>query len=397
MKPLHVLDHSLPSLDGYAIRSGHIVNFQAGMGFTPVVVTSSQQEDSNGAVDVIEGIKHYRSVNYKESSIPFYRELKRIKRMAGKIDEVVSKENPDLIHAHSPCLWGAAAARVAKRRSLPFVYEIRGFWEDAAVDRGFTTETSLRYRFTRWLETKVAKSANVVTTIAEHMREDLIERGIAAEKIVMVPNGVDSERFSETTYDQQLAEELNVNERNCVGYIGSLFVWEGVEDFVRSAPRIVAGNPNTLLIIVGGGECADAIRDLIDELGVGDHVKYIGRVPHDQVKRYYSIMDILVYPRKHTRHTETVTPLKPLEAMSMGKAIVSSDVGGLAELIADGTGLTFQSGNPDDFAAKIIELLQAEDRRKEMGKRAREHMIQNRDWKKLITTYKQVYDQAQRV
>lgn len=394
MKILHILDHSLPELDGYAIRSAHIVRYQAGLGLEPVVLTSSRQELGKADTEVIDGIKHYRTPANRELPLPFIREMRRVRRMVAKIEQLVATEKPDVLHAHSPCLWGEAAACVAKRRELPLVYEIRGFWEDAAVDRGFTTSKSLRYRMTRALETRVAKSASVVTTIAEHMKDDLVERGIYPDRIVLVPNGVDCQHFTATPADETLIQDYEVAGRTCIGYIGSLYVWEGVEDFVRSAQHILSQNPDVLFFIIGGGEQEEPVRQLIDELDLAESVKFVGRVSYQDVLRYYSILDILVYPRKHTRHTETVTPLKPLEAMSMEKAIVVSDVGGLSELIAEGTGMTFRAGDPVDLAEKCMELISNPARRVQMGNRARAHMLANRDWKVLIHIYRQVYSVA---
>ncbi len=395
MKILHILDHSVPETDGYCIRGANIVRFQSQLGLEPVVVTSAQHEAaSTGEVEVIEGVRYYRTLSRRKGRIPFLRELQAVRQMAARIADVVQIEQPDVLHAHSPCLWGEAASRVARRCGLPMVYEVRGFWEDAAVDRGKTTVTAPRYRLSRALETRVVRAANVVATIAEHLKTDLVQRGISGEKIVLVPNGVETERFGPLQPDRQLIAQLGLDQCVCVGYIGSLFPWEGVEDLVQAVPHIVRQAPQTRFLIVGGGEQDGAIRDLVRQLDVADYVRCVGMVPHEQISRYYSILDVLVYPRKSTRNTELVTPLKPLEAMAMEKAVLGSDVGGISELLAEGTGLRFRAGDPVDLAEKCLQLIDQPLQRELLGRNARAHVMATRDWKTLAATYLDIYSTA---
>ena len=244
MKILHILNHSLPKLDGYAIRSANIIHFQHEVGLEPLVVTSpSQPQNGSSALHVIEDIRYYRTPPMARNRVPFLNQRAAIRWLARRIDEVCEIDAPDILHAHSPCLWGAAAAQVARRRKLPFVYEIRGFWEDAAVDQGKTTVKSVRYKLSRWLETRVVGRATHVVTIAEHLRDEILSRGISHDKVSVVPNGVDIQRFQPRTPDLALRSELGLREELCVGYVGTLYPWEGVEDLVRAAPTDPRASP----------------------------------------------------------------------------------------------------------------------------------------------------------
>ena len=399
MKVLHVLDHSTPVTDGYSVRSQSIVQFQRDLGLDPVVLTSARHEDRyhaevKAASEVIDGVTYYRTRPQRERALPLIPEFQRLRRMTARLRAVVDQEQPTLLHAHSPCLWGLATSRVARRTGLPFVYEIRGFWEDALVDLGKTTERSARYRLVRAVEGKVCRTADAVTTIAEGLRDDLIRRGLSADKIFLVPNGVDIERFQQPSRDEQLLEELGLRGKPLIGYIGSLFAWEGVEDLVRAALVLKDRAPNTRIVIVGGGDRQPAIEQLVGDLGVTDCVRLVGRVPHEEIIRYYSILDVLVYPRVSTRNTELCTPLKPLEAMAMGKAIVGSSVGGIRELLAAGTGLEYQAGDPLELAERCLELLADDEQRASCGRLARQHVANERSWKALATRYLDVYDVA---
>jgi PEP-CTERM/exosortase A-associated glycosyltransferase len=395
MKILHVLNHSLPQTDGYAIRSDSIIRAQRAMGWEPLVVTSPQHGATPEAgAETVDGVRYYRTAARTTITVPFLRQFQMVRKMTARIREVARLEQPDLVHAHSPCLWGEAAGRAARRLGIPFVYEIRGLWEDAAVDQGKTREGSLRYRLSRALETRVARAAGAVVVIAEQLKEELLRRGIEARKLFVVPNGVDVDKFQPIGRDEQLASAMKLNGAVCVGYIGSLYPWEGVEDLVRAAPQIVARAPATRFLIVGGGPQEKAIRRIIGELGVGDRVQFVGNVSHKDILRYYSVLDILVYPRRQTRNTEFVTPLKPLEAMALGKAVLASDVGGLRELLPEETGVLYPAGDTAALAAKCLTLIAHPEERTLLGIKARALVLATHEWKTVASRYRAVYSMA---
>jgi len=121
-------------------------------------------------------------------------------------------------------------------------------------------------------------------------------------------------------------------------------------------------------------------------------VVFTGRVPHDQVQRYYNLIDILVYPRLKMRLTDLVTPLKPLEAMAQGKLLMASDVGGHLELIQDKkTGVIFKSDNPDALVTEALDLLSRHDRWPALRAAARNYVEAERNWPVSVAHYKDVY------
>ena len=242
---------------------------------------------------------------------------------------------------------------------LPVVYECRAFWEDAAADHGTSREGGLRYRLTRGLETWVFRHADAVTCICEGLRPDIIARGIPESKVTVIPNAVDVERFAyNRPRDAALAAELGLSEAVVLGFLGSFYAYEGLTLAVQALPAILEAHANARLLLVGGGPQEAALKDMTRALGLSDKVVFTGRVPHDDVARYYSLVDVLVYPRLPMRLTELVTPLKPLEAMAQGKLVLASDVGGHRELIRHGeTGRLFKAGSADALAEAVVELL----------------------------------------
>jgi glycogen(starch) synthase len=392
MKVCHVLNHSVPHTDGYSVRSAAIVRHQAELGLEPVVVTSPHQEPVPiEPVEVIAGIRYYRVLPSREIRLPVLHELYAMRRLRRRVEEVIREERPDVIHAHSPCIWGCAAERAARRHRLPFVYEVRGLWEDAAVDQGRLRTGALKYRASRALETHVARRAGAVVVIAQGLVREFTGRGVDSRKLFLVPNGVNLEDFSPPCRSDDLKDKLGLNGCLTVGYIGSLYAWEGVDDLIRAVPHVVRHQPQVRFLIVGRGEQEEKLRRLIQDTSVERHVNLVGGVPHDEVARYYSMLDVLVYPRRSSRNTELVTPLKPLEAMAMGKAILASDVAGLAELLGEGSGVFHRAGDPADLAEKCLHLIADRRRRARLGARARQLASSQRDWRATVRTYLDVY------
>jgi PEP-CTERM/exosortase A-associated glycosyltransferase len=306
---------------------------------------------------------------------------------------VVRVIEPDILHAHSPALNGLAALQVGRRHGIPLVYEVRAFWEDAAVDHGTSREGGLRYRLTRALETHVLKGADAVTTICEGLRGDIIARGLPEQKVTVIPNSVALDRFPLLEgKDETLLEALGLQGKRVVGFIGSFYAYEGLPLLLEALPLILRQRQDVRLLLVGGGPQEETLRQLTTELGLGDKVVFTGRVSHDEVQRYYSLVDIFVYPRLSMRLTELVTPLKPLEAMAQGRLVVASDVGGHRELIEAGvTGELFPAGDAAGLGMAVLRLLGDEARWPQRLAAGRDYVERVRNWRASAERYRPVY------
>lgn len=394
---LHVLDHSLPLHSGYTFRTRAILTAQAAAGLDVRGITGQRHNceaasDGDGP-EVIEGLTFHRTPGVGKG-LPGLSEWGEIAALDRAIRKLAQSWRPDVIHAHSPALCGAAAARAARALGVPLVYEIRAFWEDAAVGNRTGTEGSLKYRLTRALETRVVQGADAVFTICEGLRDDLIARGIAPGKIGIMPNGVDMGLFgAPVVRDAALAQRLGIApEAPVIGYIGSFYDYEGVDDLIAAMPRLRAAHPGARLLLVGAGPMDAAWRAAAAALAEPEAVIFTGRVPHNEVEQYYALIDVLAYPRKHQRLTDLVTPLKPLEAMAQRRLVAASDVGGHRELITDGiTGTLFSPDNPDACAAALAQLLDAREEWDALRNRAQEHVKTRHDWAQNVRRYLPVY------
>lgn len=392
MRVLHILDHGLPLHSGYTFRTRAILKAQMRQGWEVAAVTGPRHGAFDMHAETVDGIDFHRTDSPRPWPSPLA-ELREIRAFARRIDQVVESFRPDVLHAHSPVLDALAALRVAKRRKLPLVYEIRAFWEDAAVGNGEGREGSWRYRTTRALESWAVRKADAVVVICEGLKRDLLARGVASGKITVSPNGVDLSLFgTPAPRDGALASELGLDGAEVIGFIGSFYDYEGLDDLIAAMPMLVSSRPAAHLLLVGGGPAEQRLRAQAARSPVADHISFIGRVPHEQVERYYGLIDIMVYPRKRMRLTDLVTPLKPLEAMAQRRLVAASDVGGHRELIRDGqTGTLFPPENPLAMARSLAGLLADRGEWEARRARGRAFVEAERDWATNIARYAPVY------
>lgn len=395
MKILHILDHSIPLHSGYTFRTRAILEQQRARGWQTSHLTSAKHQGANQDIEEIDGFQFFRTRPKAGllSRLPILNQLAIVSSLEKRIDQVIKEVKPDVLHAHSPALNGLAAVRAGRRNKIPVVYECRAFWEDAAVDHGTSNEGGLRYRLTKALETYVFRHADAVTTICKGLRNDIISRGIAANKITVIPNAVDIERFTfGVEADADLREKLNLSGKQVLGFIGSFYAYEGLPLLLDAMPQMLKRSADIRLLLVGGGPQEALIKNKVIELGLENEVIFTGRVPHDQVQAYYNQVDVFVYPRLAMRLTELVTPLKPLEAMAQGRLVVASDVGGHKELIRDRkNGYLFKAGDVDDLAKTVTGLLSAELKWPELKKAGREYVETERNWQVSVANYQSVY------
>jgi len=248
------------------------------------------------------------------------------------------------------------------------------------------------------METHVLQRAAAVTTICEGLRKDIIQRGISDERVTVIPNAVDIERFStDGQPDLSLQQKYALQGKLVLGFIGSFYAYEGLSLLLQAMPEIINRVPDACLLLVGGGPEEQRLKAMINDCGLQDNVIMTGRVPHDDVQKYYNLVDVFIYPRLNMRLTDLVTPLKPLEAMAQGRLVLASDVGGHRELIEPGeNGELFEAGSASALADKAVDLLQHRDNWQHLRETGRKFVETERNWAASVARYKGVYAGALR-
>lgn len=398
LRVLHVFDHSLPLHSGYTFRSANILRGQRRLGWETHHLTSPKQGQTAQAEEQVDDLRFFRTPlpTGPFSRMPMVNQWAFMRATEQRLQELAEQLRPNLLHAHSPVLNAWPAIRVGRRLGIPVVYEIRAFWEDAAVDHGTQSEWGLRYRLTRSMETRAVEAASQVVTICGGLRGDLVARGIPLSKIGVVPNAVDIDHFSlGGIADPDLKARLGLAGNRVIGFLGSFYAYEGLDLLIQALPLILTQAADVKILLVGGGPQEANLKAQASALGVADKVVFVGRVPHAEVSRYYDLVDLLAYPRHAMRLTDLVTPLKPLEAMAQGRLLIASDVGGHQELIEDGhTGVLFRAGDVADLAAKAVATLNREDGGDTLRANGRRFVETERNWAKSIDNYRTIYGRA---
>jgi PEP-CTERM/exosortase A-associated glycosyltransferase len=392
---LHILDHSLPLQSGYVYRTLGIVNQQRALGWEPVLLTSGKHYAPGPEREAIGEWEFLRTPRPSglAARLPWLRELKIISDLDRRLADVIAEVRPQILHAHSPVLNVLPALRASRRHAIPTVYEVRALWEDAAASHGTHGQTGLRYGATRLAETLALHRVDAVTTICEGLRADAIARGVPSGKITVVPNAVDRDAFSGSgPPDRALAIFLGVNGKTVIAFFGSFYSYEGLDLLLRAVPDLQRQQPNIAVLLIGGGPEEDKLRALAQKLDLGESVVFVGRVPQEEIRRYYDLADLLVFPRISTRLTELVTPLKPLEAMAQERIVIASNVGGHRELIRHGeTGYLFPPGDPQWLTEAVLAALADQNSWSRIRARATEFIDNERSWAKSVARYHEVY------
>ncbi|MBF0611488.1 MAG: glycosyltransferase [Magnetococcales bacterium] len=387
IRVLHLLDHSWPLRSGYAVRSQAILRTQVAAGFQVALLTSGKhpaQEEKDGEQ---EGITYFRTP-YGGATHGWQQLGGMVTSTARRLLAVCQEWGPQILHAHSPALMGLVANWVGWRLNLPVVYEIRAFWEDAAVCHGTTTAHSLRYWLTRQLETRVVAQAEGVVAICQGIHDDLLQRGLPANKLVVAGNG--AEPVDDTSPAPLFCQPTN---SITLGYLGSLYHYEGLHLLLEALALLRNHTPRLQLCIMGEGPEKENLQQQARQLGIAGSVDFLPARQQEEACQTYRQLDICVFPRLASRLTQLVTPLKPLEAMAHQRLVIASDVGGHKELIRHGeTGLLVPADNPHSLATTLQAVSQHSANYALIPPAAQQYIRHHRTWQRQLTATLHLYD-----
>lgn len=396
---LYVLHSALPlSSNGYSTRGHGVATGLLACGADLVCVTRpgfpfDLFKDDTPPYDVpafstVEGVRydHLTSPTRKQFPHPADYLFQATEAMIAYITQA----RPAVVLAASNHTNALPACLAAHALGVPFVYEVRGFWEVTHLSRDPDFAGTQAYRNEVFLETETANAADAVLTLTAPMCDLLAERGTDPARIALMPNSCDPARFLPRPRDADLAAHYGIPDGvPVIGYIGSFVQYEGLEDLTQACAGLAAEGRDFRLLIVGSENAADMttgpitaeIARIAAAAGITDKLIMPGRVPHEQVEAHYSLIDVAPFPRKPQPVTELVSPLKPLEALAMEKAVVVSSVRALAEMIQDGeTGLVYAKGDIADMTRVLVRLLDDADLRARLGKAGRTWVETERTW-----------------
>jgi glycosyltransferase involved in cell wall biosynthesis len=400
---LHIVTDALPSTSaGYTIRTQEIAVAQRDAAhLDPHVVTRIGFPVTAGAIDgrrlvTVDGIPYHRLLPWVMPGRADTVAEQGLKHAARLVTEV----RPSVLHAASNYSNALIALALRDATHLPVVYEVRGFWEDTWLSRhsaGAATATasdlrhSDRYVRSRALETHCMQAADLVVTLGEAMRDEIVERGIDLASVLIVPNGVSSEFLRPLPDAAALKKNLGIKDgEHVVGLVSSLVAHEGIGTLLAAVKILGDRGVRTRALIVGDGPERGALQRQAAELGL-DAI-FTGRVPMAKVRDYHAVLDVFVVPRTPDRVCQLVTPLKPVEAMASGLPVVVSGVKALGEIVQDKvTGLQFPPLDAEALAGALQLLLGNEELRGELGANAKQWVARDRTWEHNAARYRDAY------
>lgn len=393
----YILHNSLPySSGGYGTRSHGVALGLKAAGvdlfvFTrpgfPLDVKRELDPKKVALEDVIDEVSYIRTLKPTRTELTPY---EYIISAADQLESRLRKIRPSIIIAASDYQNALISMIVARRLGIPFCYEVRGMWEITRMSRSPEFKNSAQFKVTQQLEAYVASNAEYVFTLTESMLQDLISRGVDRTCIELLPNSCDPNRFLPRERNKLLSAKLGLPPKvPVIGYVGTFVDYEGLEDLTSACAILKLRGHNFRLLLVGNenasgtekGPIMQKIIEISKNYGFEDWLVMPGRVPHNEVEDWYSLVDIAPFPRKPWPVCEMVSPMKPLEALAMEKAVVVSSVHALAEMIRDGeTGIIFEKGNLRSLADTLEKLLLSPERRMQLGKSGRQWVCKERTW-----------------
>jgi glycogen(starch) synthase len=352
-------------------------------------------------VETINGLKYYRTGrentlgNTSSSLLRWIKRVPMFYSFCKRLETICEEEKPDIIHSLY-FFSGLAANRVGRRLNIPRVYEPRSLAGSADAVINAKDYDSLKYKIPWTLDKWAMLGATAIAPLSRVLKNELARRGIPPERMDVVDNCVDTERFKPLARSEKIEEMYDLKDCTVVGYIGSIRKIEGLSLVVESSPEIIDHFPNVRFMIVGAGDDLENLKAMVDRKGVTEYFVFTGLVPNEKILEYYSVIDIFALPRVDAIVNQTVSPLKPLEVMSTEKALLCSDVGGFSDIIENKkTGMLFKTEDNKDFLCKAMELIVDEKMRATMGKKARQWVMENRRLQDMFEKqYKPIYMKA---
>jgi glycosyltransferase involved in cell wall biosynthesis len=394
---LHIVTNARPNTNaGYTVRTHQIAVAQRAAGMDPHVMTECGFPVAQGHLDarrgvVLDAVAYHRLLPLRLPRRPDAAMARGLDLAAG----LVARLRPAVLHAASNHVNGRLALALGEAFGLPVVYEVRGFLEDSWLSRHRSDLSgSDTYRISRDLETHCMRAADLVVTLGEAMREEIIARGIAPDRVIVVPNAVSGDFLRPLPDGRALRATLGIGpDEPVAGLVSSLFAHEGVPTFLEAAATLHRRGMAVRPLIVGDGPERARLEHLAARLGLAGTAVFTGRVPVQDVRRYHAVLDVFVIPRTADRVCQLVTPLKPVEAMASGLCVVASDVRALREIIKHGsTGTLTLPQDPVALADCLEMLLYSPDVRRELGAKAREWVAGDRTWPRNAERYRRAYE-----
>lgn len=380
---------------GAATKARELLRAIENLGHTTYLEWRTPQPD--GHVTVTEKLKE----SLKPQLQKYLHEPKKLAlnlRYLAQEYRIIKKQNPDLLFVRLE-LYNFSNALLSRWLGVPLVveadcpvtYEHKNFYGSNFKHLG---NLSLK------IELEVLRQARAIIAISNILKNYYVELGVKAEKIHVIPNGADPEKFRPREKPVDIVEKYALQGKVVIGWIGALVGWSGIENLISMALHVLERCPNVAFMMVGSGANMEFFRKKLHIKNYAARVILTGTVPHEEVPHYLACMDIVLapYPQLPFWYPSS---LKIFEYMAAGKAVIAGNVGQVGEVIKDGdNGLLFDPDRDGELLQKTMALLENEALRKHIGARARQEVLAKYSWhqhaRRIVEVFTEILNKKQR-
>ncbi len=318
-------------------------------------------------------------VNRRVPLIPEVDELRFMAKMRAMAREIIQKERPAVLYQRH-FRHSIIGVELAKEFNLPLILENNGsiVWSDTAWTGGFYFKELVDLA-----ERASLFNATLVVCISQEVANSVSALGVPAEKIFVNPNGVDEQRFNPTISGAAVREELGLQNKKVIGFLGTFGPWHGAEVLAQAVGPVVKRIPDAHFLFIGDGAQRLSTQDIVHTSGMANHTTFTGRIPTEQAPEYLAACDILTSPHVHNHDGSAFfgSPTKLFEYMAMGKPIVASGISQLAEILEHGkTAWLVPPGDPAALADGIVCLINDPTLCQRLGAETRAEVVEKYTW-----------------
>lgn len=280
------------------------------------------------------------------------------------------------------CIVGVLMAKLKKK---PLILEFNG--SEVWVDMHWSPQKKISLTWLiAWFERYNVRHATRIIVVSAVLKDMLTQQGVDSAKIVVNPNGVDTDLFDPQCYAHRrhtIRAAYGMQDRYVFGFIGSFSYWHGVELLSALMPRLLAHKPQAHFFLIGTGPLLAQLKKGVQMHGIQDHVTFVGALPYAQAPVYLSACDAYLCPSQpNTDGTPFFgSPTKLFEYMSMGKPIIASDVDQLRDIIDTTIGFLVPPDDVNGFVKAAGELMERDQQEQQsMGDQARHRAVERHSW-----------------
>lgn len=365
------------------VKNGHEVTVITGFPDYPDGIIPQKYKGYKFLIEDIEGIRVIRTYTFPAPNKGFFRRiLSFLSFMISSVVQgtVASKKQEILIATSPPFLVGVSGYVISKLKNIPFVFEVRDLWPESAIQLG-ELKNKFVIKFLKKIELYLYNSAKLIVPVAESTVNVLLKKGIKANKISVIKNGVNLE-----TIRRPLSNKFENTDKFVVAYIGTIGLSHALHKVVASA-ALLKNEDSILFQIIGEGAEKENLKNLVETLGL-NNVKLINKIEREQLSEYYSKADILLVTLRKLDIFTKVIPSKIFEIMAFEKPILISVDGEARHTVEKArAGLFVQPENPEDLRDKILYLKNHPDLLKEFGENGRIFVEENFNRSELAQKY----------